>query len=79
VVLWLPILFLPIIIHIPAIAFLGLWVMLQLHDATQSILFSGTTVDVAWWAHLGGFTAGCVLHRFFMLKDYPPKAVLAIK
>lgn len=72
VVLWVPILFLPIVIHIPAIAFLGLWVMLQLHDATESILFAGTTIDVAWWAHLGGFIAGSVLHRLFMRKIYPP-------
>ena len=58
----------PILIPIPAIAFLGLWVLLQLHNATTSIIFEGTTVNVAWWAHLGGFVAGSVLYRFF-LKD----------
>ena len=56
----------PMVFQIPAIAFLGLWVMLQLHNATTSIIFEGTTIDVAWWAHLGGFVAGSVLYRFFL-------------
>lgn len=58
----------PMVFQIPAIAFLGLWVMLQLHNATTAIIFEGTTIDVAWWAHLGGFVAGSVLYRLF-LKD----------
>jgi len=59
----------PILIPIPAIAFLGLWVLLQLHNATTAIIFEGTTVDVAWWAHLGGFVAGTVLYRFFLKRQ----------
>jgi len=56
----------PILFHVPAIAFLGLWVLLQLHNATTSIMFEGATIDVAWWAHLGGFVAGSVLYRLFL-------------
>ncbi len=56
----------PMLFHVPAIAFLGLWVLLQLHNATTAIIFEGTTIDVAWWAHLGGFIAGSVLYRFFI-------------
>jgi len=67
VVLWLPIFFLPVIVHIPAIAFLGLWVIIQLDSATSSIL-GGEASDVAWWAHLGGFIAGVLLYRFFVQK-----------
>jgi membrane associated rhomboid family serine protease len=67
VVLWLPIFFLPVIVHIPAIAFLGLWVIIQLDSATSSIL-GGEASDVAWWAHLGGFIAGVFLYRFFVQK-----------
>jgi membrane associated rhomboid family serine protease len=73
VVVWVPILFLPILIHVPAIAFLGLWIIIQLHNATTSILFEGVTVDVAWWAHLGGFIAGSVLYRLFLRKDQVKK------
>ncbi|MEI6219470.1 MAG: rhomboid family intramembrane serine protease, partial [bacterium] len=57
----------PIVLQIPAITFLGLWVLLQLHNATTSIIFEGTTIDVAWWAHLGGFVTGSVLYRFFLI------------
>jgi len=70
VVVWIPILFLPIVIHIPAIAFLGLWVIIQLHSATTSVLFEGVTVDQAWWAHLGGFIAGSLLYRLFLNRDW---------
>ena len=56
----------PMLFHVPAIAFLGLWVLLQLHNATTAIIFEGTTIDVAWWAHLGGFVAGGILYRFFI-------------
>jgi membrane associated rhomboid family serine protease len=73
VVVWVPILFLPILIHVPAIAFLGLWIIIQLHNATTSILFKGVTVDVAWWAHLGGFIAGSVLYRLFLRKNQVSK------
>ncbi len=66
VVVWIPIFFLPIVIHVPAIAFLGVWVIIQLHSATTSVLFEGVTVDVAWWAHLGGFMAGSLLYRLFI-------------
>jgi len=59
----------PILLHIPAIAFLGLWVIIQVHDATTSIVFTETRVDVAWWAHLGGFIAGSILYRFFLQKQ----------
>lgn len=69
VVVWIPILFLPIVIHVPAITFLGLWVLVQLHSATTAMLFEGTAVDVAWWAHLGGFTAGSILYRWFLRKE----------
>lgn len=66
VIVWIPIFFLPIVIHVPAIAFLGVWVIIQLHSATTSVLFEGVTVDVAWWAHLGGFIAGSLLYRLFI-------------
>jgi membrane associated rhomboid family serine protease len=56
----------PLLVPVPAIAFLGIWVMIQLHDATTSMLFQTKTTDVAWWAHIGGFIAGCLLYRFFL-------------
>ncbi len=74
VVLWVPIFFLPVVIHVPAITFLGLWVLFQLHNATTALLFENSMASVAWWAHLGGFIAGSVLYRFFLR----PKAPVAV-
>lgn len=73
VVVWVPILFLPIVIHVPAITFLGLWMLVQLYSATTAMLFGGVAVDVAWWAHLGGFITGSILYRFFLRKDQTEK------
>jgi len=58
----------PLLIPVPAITFLGLWVLLQLYKATTAIVFTNTPVDVAWWAHIGGFIAGSFLYRFFLTK-----------
>ena len=68
VVLWIPF-FIPIVINVPAIAFLGVWVIIQLHKAMTAFVFEGVSVDVAWWAHLGGFIAGTLLYRFFLRSD----------
>lgn len=66
VVILVPILFLPLFFEIPAIAFLGVWVILELQKATTALFFDGVIVDVAWWAHLGGFIAGAFLHPLFI-------------
>jgi len=71
VVVWVPILFLPIFFEIPAIAFIGVWVIFQMSKATTAIMFYEGASDVALWAHLGGFIAGFMLFRFFLRKDYP--------
>lgn len=60
----------PLLLNIPAITFLGLWVIWQLNNATTAILFTETQVTVAWWAHLGGFVAGAVFYRLFLKKKY---------
>jgi membrane associated rhomboid family serine protease len=65
VIVWIPFIW-PILLPIPAIAFLGLWVMLQLHNATETVFFTGISANVAWWAHLGGFIAGCLSYRLFL-------------
>lgn len=69
VIVFIPILFFPLVFHVPAIAFLGFWIILQLQKATTSVMFDDVTVDVAWWAHLGGFIAGAVLYPFFVRRN----------
>jgi len=70
--LWVPLFFLPIFFEIPAIAFLGLWVMYQIYEATFGLVTQEPTLStVAWWTHLGGFIAGLLLHTFFLKKEPP--------
>lgn len=65
VILWVPFIY-PILFPIPAIAFLGVWVIMQLHDATTAAFFTHQMTTVAWWAHLGGFIAGYFIYPFFL-------------
>lgn len=66
IVIWFPLFLLPIFFELPAIAFLGFWVIIQIQNATTAIMFDGITAEVAWWAHLGGFIAGTFLHPLFL-------------
>jgi len=66
VVIWLPVFFLPIFFELPAIAFLGFWIIVQLQNATASLVFDDIALNVAWWAHIGGFLAGALLHPLFI-------------
>lgn len=71
VVIVVPILFFPLFFEIPAIAFLGVWVILQLQELSTAAMFPGMSTNSAWWAHLGGFVAGAALHWFFIEKNPP--------
>ncbi len=66
IVVWIPILLLPLFVQVPAIAFVGLWVIIQLYHATTAVSENQIVADVAWWGHLGGFLAGVFLYRFFL-------------
>lgn len=66
VVIWVPLFFLPIFFELPAIAFLGFWAIIQFQNATSSIVFDNITAGVAWWAHLGGFIIGALVHPLFI-------------
>lgn len=53
--------FIPIVAHVPALIFLGLWFATQILSAT----FSGLSdPGVAVWAHVGGFVVGMALTPF---------------
>ncbi|MGR9099374.1 MAG: rhomboid family intramembrane serine protease [Gammaproteobacteria bacterium] len=69
IVVWVPF-FVPLFFEIPAIGFLGLWVIIQLQEATTAI--QGEQLEyanVAWWAHIGGFIAGAFLHQVFLKQE----------
>lgn len=67
IVIW--VFFLPLFVQVPAIAFLGIWVIIQLYKATSGLGNNVPYSDVAWWGHLGGFVTGMLSHRLFLLAD----------
>ena len=69
VVIWFPLFFLPIFFELPAISFLGFWVIMQIYKATTALVFEGVVADVAWWAHIGGFVAGGFLYPLFLKSE----------
>lgn len=67
IIIW--VFFLPLFVKVPAIAFLGIWVMIQLYQATTGASSGDPYAAVAWWGHLGGFIAGMLLHPLFLLNS----------
>jgi membrane associated rhomboid family serine protease len=59
VLTFVPLLFIPWIVEIPAVAYLVIWFAMQLVSGLASLHGSGADGGgVAWWAHVGGFVAG---------------------
>ncbi len=65
VVVMIPILFYPFIFALPAALFLAFWFLMQFLSGTSALFQSAEVGGVAWWAHVGGFVAGALLHRLF--------------
>jgi membrane associated rhomboid family serine protease len=69
VIVLLPILFTPLFFELPAVAYLGFWALSQVFSGTLSLATPGNVGGVAWWAHVGGFTTGIVLHFVFVKQE----------
>jgi membrane associated rhomboid family serine protease len=65
VIIW--VFMLPLFIQLPAIAFLGAWIIFQLYNATSGLVINNLYADVAWWGHLGGFLTGAAVFRWFVI------------
>jgi rhomboid family protein len=61
IIVLVPIIFLPLFFELPAYVFIGLWFLLQVLQGTADLITSSSGAGVAWWAHIGGFTAGLAL------------------
>ena len=60
---------------IPAIYFLGIWIVQQLINGFGSLgPASAHTGGVAWWAHIGGFVFG-ILAGYFAKRSFPPPSL----
>jgi len=67
VVVFFPLfLFWPIFYIMPAFVYLGIWFILQFLNGTLSLVSPSAAGSVAWWAHIGGFIGGVILHRLFI-------------
>ncbi len=64
VVVLAPILFFPVFFELPAITYLGFWVLTQVFGGTLSAVIP--VGGIAWWAHVAGFAAGIALHFLFI-------------
>jgi membrane associated rhomboid family serine protease len=56
-----PIFLLPWLIEIPSVVYLGFWFVSQFWSGIASLGGGGMLGEVAWWAHVGGFTAGVLM------------------
>lgn len=65
----IPIFFWPFFFEVPAVVYLFVWFLIQIFSGTASDAGGTETAAVAWWAHIGGFAAGVVLHRAFLRKS----------
>jgi len=61
----IPIIIFPWFVEIPAFIYLGFWVISQIYSGTLSLLAATAASTVAFWAHVGGFAGGMLLHRVF--------------
>jgi len=66
IVVLVPIFFYPLFFELPAVVYLGLWALSQLFSGTLALASGMQVGGVAWWAHVGGFTAGIVFQFFFV-------------
>ena len=62
------------IIEIPALFFLGFWVILQILSGTLSTGLTNESGGVAWWAHIAGFFTGLLL--IFVFKRSKRKGLI---
>jgi len=64
VLTFIPVFFLPWIVEVPSVVFLGLWFLLQFLSGVADSA-AGASSGIAFWAHAGGFVAGIALIPLF--------------
>lgn len=66
VVVLIPVFIFPFFFEVPAVLYLGFWALTQVFSGTLSLATASQVGEVAWWAHVGGFASGIILHFFFV-------------
>lgn len=65
IIIMVPIFIFPFFFEIPAIFFLAFWFFEQVFSGALSLVSPTAAGGIAWWAHIGGFTSGMLLHTMF--------------
>ncbi len=65
VVTLVPLLFIPWLVEIPAIVFIGIWFLVQVFSGVQTLQTVANQGGVAYWAHIGGFVFGLLIIGLF--------------
>ncbi len=68
VVVLVPLFFWPLFFELPAVTYLGIWFLMQFFSGALALASPEAAGGIAWWAHVGGFAAGIVLHRVFLIR-----------
>jgi membrane associated rhomboid family serine protease len=66
IIVMVPIFFFPFFFQLPAVTYLLFWLLSQLLGGTLARLTANDVGGIAFWAHVGGFAAGAILHRLFL-------------
>lgn len=69
-----PLFFIPWLVELPALIFLGIWFITQLYSGVLSLSTGASQWGgVAWWAHIGGFMFGLIAARLFAQRRQPSR------
>ncbi|MFQ5884591.1 MAG: rhomboid family intramembrane serine protease [Thermoplasmata archaeon] len=66
------------LVRLPAVAVLGMWILIQLFSGFASLPGAGARGGVAFFAHIGGFVVGLVLIRLFGGRRQPRRPYYAL-
>ena len=66
ITLLIPIIIIPLIFDIPAVAFAAIWFGMQLLQGAWETLTPSMGGGIAWWAHIGGFVSGMIFLPLFL-------------
>ena len=67
-----PLLFIIVdIVEIPAVLYLGFWLLMQIFSGFLSSFIADGAGGVAWWAHAGGFVVGMAVAPLLRRGSYP--------
>ena len=70
-----PVLFFPIVFHLPAAVYTALWFAFQFVSGMAELAAPDDTGGIAWWAHIGGFVAGLALVRLIGSKRHRTREI----